>query len=59
MGYSLAQIMPMTGHSTEAQLRQYIGIDGEENAEAIAMGFMGRKHQSTNSARNNKKVVEF
>lgn len=36
MKYSLAQIMPMTGHSTEGHLRVYIGIDAEENAEAIA-----------------------
>ena len=32
MGYSLGQIMPMTGHTTEGHLRTYIGIDGEENA---------------------------
>ena len=37
MGYTLAQIMPMTCHSTEAQLRLYIGIDAEENAEQIAL----------------------
>jgi len=36
MGFRLAQIMPMTGHSTETQLRTYIGIDAEENAENIA-----------------------
>lgn len=36
-GYSLAQIMPMTGHSTEGHLRVYIGIDAEENAERIAL----------------------
>ena len=36
MGYKLGQIMPMTGHATESQLREYIGIDAEENAEAIA-----------------------
>ena len=36
MGFQLSHIMPMTGHSTEAQLREYIGIDAEENAEEIA-----------------------
>jgi len=36
MGFTLAQIMPMTGHTTETQLRAYIGIDAEENAERIA-----------------------
>ena len=45
MGYSLAQIMPMTGHATESQLRDYIGIDGEQNAEAIAMDIL-QKRQS-------------
>lgn len=43
MGYTLAQIMPMTGHSTESQLRDYIGIDGEQNAEAIAMDILQRR----------------
>ena len=37
MGYSLAQIMPMTGHSSESQLREYIGLDNEENAENIGL----------------------
>ena len=37
-GYSLSQIMLITGHSTESQLRVYIGIHGEENAEQIALG---------------------
>lgn len=36
MGYQLSQIMPMTGHTTESQLREYIGIDAEENAEEVA-----------------------
>lgn len=36
MGYKLGQIMPMTGHAAEVQLREYIGIDAEENAEEIA-----------------------
>jgi integrase len=43
MGYSLAQIMPMTGHSTEGHLRVYIGIDAEENAERIALDVRNRK----------------
>ena len=43
MGYSLAQIMPMTGHATESQLRQYIGIDGEMNAEEIALNIMAQQ----------------
>ena len=42
MGYVLAQIMPMTGHATEAQLRLYIGIDAEENAEQIALAIHER-----------------
>lgn len=42
MGYSLAQIMPMTGHATETQLRAYIGIDAEENAERIALDIRNR-----------------
>lgn len=42
MGYSLAQIMPMTGHATESQLRQYIGIDSEMNAEEIALSIIQR-----------------
>lgn len=37
MGYSLAQIMPMIGHSSESQLREYIGLDNEENAESIGL----------------------
>ncbi|PHN00931.1 phage integrase SAM-like domain-containing protein [Flavilitoribacter nigricans] len=43
MGYTLAQIMPMTGHATETQLRTYIGIDAEENAERIALEIRNRK----------------
>ncbi len=45
MGYSLAQIMPITGHATEAQLRIYIGVDAEENAERIAMGIRHRQEK--------------
>lgn len=47
MGYKLAQIMPMTGHSTEAQLRQYIGIDAEENAEAIALNIQKQQRKES------------
>jgi len=43
MGYRLSQIMPMTGHSTESQLREYIGIDAEENAETIALEIMHQR----------------
>jgi len=46
MGYRLSQIMPMTGHATEAQLRQYLGIDEEENAEEIALSIIERNKQS-------------
>ncbi len=48
MGYRLAQIMPMTGHSTESQLREYIGIDTEQNAEEIAFSIM--KHRENKNA---------
>lgn len=47
MGYSLAQIMPMTGHATESQLRQYIGIDNEQNAEEIAFSIMQKRKEQT------------
>lgn len=43
MGYQLGQIMPMTGHATESQLREYIGIDAEENAENIASDIRRRR----------------
>ncbi|MEM6395894.1 MAG: phage integrase SAM-like domain-containing protein [Bacteroidota bacterium] len=46
MGYSLAQIMPMTGHLTESQLRTYIGIDAEENAEAIGLELIRKRTQA-------------
>ena len=42
MGFKLSQIMPMTGHATESQLREYIGIDSEQNAEEIGMMFMNK-----------------
>ncbi len=45
MGYSLAQIMPMTGHATESQLREYIGVDAEENAEQIALAIQRQNQQ--------------
>ena len=45
-GYALAQIMHMTGHSTEAQLRLYIGIDAEENAEQIALAIQAKANQA-------------
>jgi len=45
MGYALAQIMPMTGHATDAQLRLYIGIDAEENAEQIALAIHERNQR--------------
>ncbi|MEL7118250.1 MAG: phage integrase SAM-like domain-containing protein [Bacteroidota bacterium] len=49
MGYSLAQIMPMTGHGTESQLRQYIGIDNEMNAEEIALSIMDKRAKGIKS----------
>lgn len=49
MGYTLAQIMPMTGHATESQLRAYIGIDAEENAERIARDVQSRKNSNRHS----------
>ena len=45
MGYTLAQIMPMTGHATEAHLRVYIGIDAEENAEEVALDIEKNKRK--------------
>ncbi|MEL6720266.1 MAG: tyrosine-type recombinase/integrase [Bacteroidota bacterium] len=45
MGYSLAQIMPMTGHSSESQLREYIGLDNEENAENIGLEILKKGGQ--------------
>ena len=54
MGYSLAQIMPMTGHSTESQLRQYIGIDNEMNAEAIALSIIKRDKEISKAKYKNR-----
>jgi len=45
MGFRLSQIMPMTGHATESQLREYIGIDNEENAEEIGLMFLNKLTQ--------------
>ncbi len=56
MGYSLAQIMPMTGHATESQLRQYIGIDSEMNAEEIALAII-EKGNGRLKSHTNLKVV--
>ncbi|GJM36497.1 MAG: hypothetical protein DHS20C18_54980 [Saprospiraceae bacterium] len=57
MGYRLAQIMYMTGHSTESQLRKYIGIDSEQNAEEIAFSIMERKGRGLDSTNGNLRVV--
>ncbi|NRB50823.1 MAG: site-specific integrase [Saprospiraceae bacterium] len=56
MGYNLAQIMPMTGHATESQLRQYIGIDNEMNAEEIAFSIIQKQTRGKDS---NLKVVNY
>jgi site-specific recombinase XerD len=45
-GYKLSQIMPMTGHSTEVQLREYIGIDAEENAEQIGLAITKQSEEN-------------
>ena len=58
MGYSLAQIMPMTGHATESQLRQYIGIDNEMNAEEIAFSIIERQ-QKGKQLSGNLRVVNY
>jgi integrase len=55
MGYRIAQIMPMTGHTTEYQFRQYVGIDGEQNAEEVALSIMQR--QQNRDEDNNLWVV--
>lgn len=59
MGFRLAQIMPMTGHSTESQLREYIGIDSEQNAEQIAFSIMERRKQGKTTSGNNLRVVGY
>lgn len=57
MGFRLSQIMPMTGHSTETQLRDYIGIDREENAENIALEIMRQQGKDPALGRRNLSVV--
>ena len=59
MGYRLSQIMPMTGHSTESQLRDYIGIDAEENAENIAIEIMNQRKNDSTSNSAALQVVNF
>ena len=59
MGYSLGQIMSITGHATESQLRDYIGIDAEENAEKMALGIMQRQQQGLIIPNTGAKVVNF
>jgi integrase len=49
MGYTIGQIMPMTGHATEGNLRTYIGIDAEENAEEVAQSIERRKANRKNN----------
>lgn len=46
MGYRLSQIMQLTGHATEAQLQEYIGINGEETAESIALEIMAKSREN-------------
>ncbi|MCO6490840.1 MAG: phage integrase SAM-like domain-containing protein [Phaeodactylibacter sp.] len=57
MGYRLAQIMPLTGHATESQLREYIGIDNEMNAEEIAFSIMERRNNGRKGSAGTLKVV--
>lgn len=57
MGYRLAQIMPMTGHATESQLREYIGIDSEMNAEEIAFSIMEKKGKGNDSKGGYLRVI--
>ncbi|MCB0631225.1 MAG: tyrosine-type recombinase/integrase [Lewinella sp.] len=57
MGYRLAQIMPMTGHAKEAQLREYIGIDSEQNAEEIAFSIMQRQGGEANPKTGHLRIV--
>lgn len=60
MGYRLAQIMPLTGHATESQLREYIGIDNEMNAEEIAFSIMKRNKENKRSDNTgNLKIVNY
>lgn len=59
MGYRLAQIMPLTGHATESQLRDYIGIDNEMNAEEIAFSIMERRNNGQKGSGGTLKVVNL
>ncbi|MCB0633026.1 MAG: tyrosine-type recombinase/integrase [Saprospiraceae bacterium] len=59
MGYRLAQLMPMTGHATESHLREYIGIDSEQNAEEIAFSIMEKRKNSKDSNSGNLKVMNY
>jgi integrase len=56
MGYRLSQIMPMTGHSTESQLRKYLGMDSEQNAEEIGLGILQSRKEGTYTGSNLKVV---
>jgi hypothetical protein len=42
LGIRLSQIMPTKGHSTEFQLKQYIGLDIEQNAEDVGQKILNR-----------------
>ena len=57
MGYRLSQIMPMTGHSTESQLRAYIGVDAEENAETVALEMISQRKLKTSENRGQRTVI--
>ena len=35
----------MTGHAKETQLREYIGLDAEENAESIGLALLNRQEK--------------
>ena len=59
MGYRLSQIMPMTGHATESQLREYIGIDSEQNAEEVALSIMKRRESGESSSGGNLRIVNY
>jgi integrase len=58
MGYQLSQIMPMTGHSTESQLRQYIGIDNEQNAESIGLDILRTNENQSQYANGYLRMVK-
>ncbi|MCB0651493.1 MAG: tyrosine-type recombinase/integrase [Saprospiraceae bacterium] len=58
MGYNLSQIMPMTGHATETQLRVYIGIDNEQNAEEIGLQIIKAAQTGNGKAANFLRAVK-